>query len=110
MGYFRGFIHGTVVGTAAGLCLAPREGAATRAQLRAAAATFRGGLARAQDTATRVAPVVESTRQRAIVVIGRARRARQRTGPAPYEAGAGAYEQAPASSEWATGSPPSPDA
>jgi uncharacterized protein YcfJ len=99
MRYMRGFIHGTVVGTIAGLCLAPQEGAATRARVRGAAGTLRGGLVRAQGTATRVAPAVESTRQRVIVVIGRARRPRQRDGAQPQPAGGDAFEPVSTSGE-----------
>jgi gas vesicle protein len=33
MGYLRGALHGVVVGTVAGLCIAPQEGRRTREQL-----------------------------------------------------------------------------
>jgi gas vesicle protein len=44
MAYIRGFVHGAVVGTAIGLCVAPQTGDKTRAQLRVAKAAAREGL------------------------------------------------------------------
>ena len=102
MGYMRGFIHGAVVGAAAGLCLAPQDGERTRAQLRTTAESLRGGIKSAQDTAARMAPVVETTKQRAIVVAGKARRTLQHDDGRPQTAGAGMREHASAASEWPT--------
>jgi gas vesicle protein len=102
MGYIRGFIHGAVVGAAAGLCLAPQDGARTRAQLRSKAESLRGSMERAQGTAAKMAPVVETTKQRAIVVAGKARRSLQRDDARGQMVGAGMREHASAASEWPT--------
>lgn len=102
MGYIRGFIHGAVVGGVAGLCLAPQDGARTRAQLRSTAESLRGGMERAQGTAARMAPVVETTRQRAIVLAGKARQSLQRDDARAQTASAGMREHAAAASEWPT--------
>lgn len=66
MSYLRGVLHGLVVGTAIGICLAPQEGARTRAQLARAVDALRGGVERAQDSARRVAPTVQG----AVQVVG----------------------------------------
>jgi gas vesicle protein len=44
MAYIRGFMHGAVVGTVVGLCVAPQTGDKTRAQLRVAQAAAREGM------------------------------------------------------------------
>lgn len=103
MGYIRGFIHGAVVGGVAGLCLAPQDGARTRAQLRSTAESLRGGMERAQGTAARMAPVVETTKQRAIVLAGKARQSLQRDDDVRAQtAHAGMRENAASASEWPT--------
>jgi len=56
MGYFRGVIHGTLIGTVVGLCIAPQEGSRTRAQVQGAIEQARSGLQRAQETARTMAP------------------------------------------------------
>jgi gas vesicle protein len=43
MAYIRGLMHGAVLGTAIGLCVAPQTGDKTRAQLRVMAAAAREG-------------------------------------------------------------------
>jgi gas vesicle protein len=43
MGYIRGLMHGAVVGTAIGICVAPQTGDKTRAQLRTVVAAAREG-------------------------------------------------------------------
>jgi gas vesicle protein len=43
MAYIRGLMHGAVLGTAVGLCVAPQTGDKTRAQLRVMAAAAREG-------------------------------------------------------------------
>jgi gas vesicle protein len=60
MGYFRGVIHGMAVGTVVGLCVAPQEGARTRAQLQRAVGQTRTGIQRAQVTARAVVPMAQS--------------------------------------------------
>jgi len=89
MGYFRGVIHGTVIGTVVGLCIAPHEGARTRAQAKAAVDQVRGGLQRAQETARTVAPRAQSAArtvvQAAETVRGGVERIRHQQEPAePY--------------------------
>lgn len=44
MAYVRGFVHGAVVGTVIGLCVAPQTGDKTRAQLQVAKAAAREGV------------------------------------------------------------------
>ncbi len=56
MGYIRGVIHGMTIGTVVGLCIAPQEGARTRAQIQRAAEQARSGIQRAQETARMVMP------------------------------------------------------
>lgn len=73
MGYIRGVVHGAIVGTTIGLCIAPQEGERTRQQLRGATATVRQGLDRAQETAQRLAPAAESAAQRVIEIVGQVR-------------------------------------
>jgi gas vesicle protein len=60
VGYFRGVIHGTVIGTMVGLCIAPQEGSRTRAQVQRAVEQARSGVQRAQETARTVMPVAQS--------------------------------------------------
>jgi gas vesicle protein len=57
MGYIRGLMHGAVVGTAIGLCVAPQTGEKTRAQLRMAAAVARGGAITTGRTLSRAKPM-----------------------------------------------------
>ena len=56
MGYIRGFVHGGVVGAVVGLCVAPQQGAKTRAQLASFGAAARDGYQVAERTVRRVAP------------------------------------------------------
>ena len=63
MGYLRGLMHGAVIGTVVGLCVAPQDGRRTREQLLNAYATARGGVQTAQDTARRLAPTAQSAAQ-----------------------------------------------
>ena len=56
MGYIRGFVHGSVVGVVAGLCIAPQPGPKTRQQLAAFGAAARDGYQVAERTVRRVAP------------------------------------------------------
>lgn len=71
MGYIRGLMHGAVVGTVVGLCVAPQTGDKTRAQLRMASAAAREGVAttgralmRAKPMATGAVHMVASARHR----------------------------------------------
>lgn len=56
MGYIRGFVHGAVVGTVAGICIAPQPGNRTRQQLSAFGSAARNGYQVAESTFRRVAP------------------------------------------------------
>jgi gas vesicle protein len=56
MGYIRGFVHGSVIGVVAGLCVAPQPGSKTRQQLAACGAAARDGYQAAERTVRRVAP------------------------------------------------------
>lgn len=56
MGYIRGFVHGSVVGVVAGICIAPQPGTRTRQQLGAFGAAARDGYQVAERTFRRVAP------------------------------------------------------
>jgi gas vesicle protein len=71
MGYIRGLMHGAVVGTAIGLCVAPQTGDKTRAQLRVAAMAAREGamttgraLSRAKPVASGAVHLVATARHR----------------------------------------------
>jgi gas vesicle protein len=71
MGYIRGLMHGAVVGTAIGLCVAPQTGDKTRAQLRVLAAAAREGamttgrtLSKAKPVASGAAHLVATARHR----------------------------------------------
>jgi gas vesicle protein len=71
MGYIRGMMHGAVVGTVVGLCIAPQTGDKTRAQLRVASEAAREGLAttgralkRAKPMASGAVHMVASARHR----------------------------------------------
>jgi gas vesicle protein len=57
MAYIRGFVHGAVVGTAIGLCVAPQTGDKTRAQLRVAGAAAREGMTTAGRVLQRARPM-----------------------------------------------------
>lgn len=70
MGYVRGLIHGTIIGTAVGLCIAPQEGRRTRDQVQRATAAVRDGAQRAQETARRVAPTVQQAARTAGEAVG----------------------------------------
>lgn len=71
MAYIRGFMHGALVGTVIGLCVAPQTGDKTRAQLRVAKGAVREGaittgraLRRAQPIASNAVHMVASARHR----------------------------------------------
>jgi gas vesicle protein len=71
MAYIRGFMHGAVVGTVVGLCVAPQTGDKTRAQLKIATAAAREGamttgraLRRARPMASGAVHMVASARHR----------------------------------------------
>ena len=71
MGYIRGFMHGAVIGTAIGLCVAPQTGDKTRAQLRVLSAAAREGamstgraLNRAKPMASGAVQLVATARHR----------------------------------------------
>lgn len=57
MGYIRGLVHGAVIGTIAGICIAPQPGKRTREQLSALTTAAREGYGIAQRTVHRVAPL-----------------------------------------------------
>jgi gas vesicle protein len=57
MAYIRGFMHGAVVGTVVGLCVAPQTGDKTRAQLRVARAAAREGVITAGRALQRARPM-----------------------------------------------------
>ncbi len=57
MGYPRGFVHGAVIGTVLGLCIAPQTGDRTRAQLRVGVKAAREGAEVTARALKRVAPV-----------------------------------------------------
>ncbi|HXA30467.1 MAG TPA: YtxH domain-containing protein [Candidatus Angelobacter sp.] len=56
MGYIRGVIHGTVIGMAVGICIAPQDGERTRAQIARAVEQARSTMQKAQATARVVMP------------------------------------------------------
>jgi gas vesicle protein len=71
MGYIRGFMHGAVVGTVIGLCVAPQTGDKTRAQLRTLSAAAREGamttgraLSKAKPMASGAVQLVATARHR----------------------------------------------
>jgi gas vesicle protein len=71
MAYIRGFMHGAVVGTVIGLCVAPQTGDKTRAQLRVIKDAAREGaittgraLQRARPMASTAAHMVANARHR----------------------------------------------
>jgi gas vesicle protein len=88
MGYIRGVIHGTVIGTVVGLCVAPQEGARTRAQLQRAVDQARTGVQRAQETARTVMPRAQSAARTVVeaaeTVRGGVERMRHQQDPEPY--------------------------
>lgn len=63
MGYLRGFMHGTVAGVAAGLCVAPQTGDKTRQQVSATFKAVRDGAEVTIRALERVAPVASSAVQ-----------------------------------------------
>ncbi len=56
MGYIRGFVHGTVVGAVAGICVAPQPGPKTRQQLAAFSASAKESYQIAERTVRRAVP------------------------------------------------------
>ena len=71
MGYIRGLMHGTAVGTVIGLCVAPQTGDKTRAQLKIMTAAAREGaittgraLSKARPVATGAVHMVATARHR----------------------------------------------
>jgi len=69
MGYMRGLVHGAVLGTVIGLCIAPQTGDRTRAQLRVAGLAARNGAIATARAINRAAPLASG----AVHVAGRAR-------------------------------------
>lgn len=74
MGYVRGLVHGAVVGTVVGLCIAPQDGARTRAQLAGFGRAARDGYSVAERTVRQLAPVVGSAAGLAKEQVAKARR------------------------------------
>lgn len=58
MGYVRGLVHGALVGTVVGICIAPQPGSRTRQQLSGFGAAAKDGIQVAERTVRRVAPFV----------------------------------------------------
>jgi gas vesicle protein len=81
MGYFRGVIHGMAVGTVIGLCIAPQEGARTRAQVQRAVQQARSGVQRAQSTARTVMPVAQTAVRTVAGAAGRMRHPHEEAEP-----------------------------
>lgn len=73
MGYIRGVIHGTAIGTVVGLCIAPQEGTRTRAQLQRALAQTRSTVQKAQETARTMMPVAQSAARTVVEAAGTVR-------------------------------------
>jgi gas vesicle protein len=57
--YIRGLVHGTVLGTVVGLCIAPQEGRQTREQINSVATAVREGAQQVVEAARRVAPTAQ---------------------------------------------------
>jgi gas vesicle protein len=70
MAYVRGFVHGAVVGTVIGLCVAPQTGDKTRAQLRIAQAAVREGAMTTGRALRRASPIASG----AVHLVATARR------------------------------------
>ena len=68
MGYLRGIVHGAVIGTAVGVCIAPQEGSVTRRQLQ-------GAWAGAQDAVTQLRACIPQVRDAAQRVTPQAQKA-----------------------------------
>lgn len=81
MGYFRGVIHGMAVGTAIGLCIAPQDGARTRAQVQRAVQQARSGVQRAQSTARTMMPVAQTAVRTVAGAAGRMRHPHEEAEP-----------------------------
>ena len=77
MGYIRGFVHGAAIGSVIGICLAPQEGARTRAQFKEAGKGVRTGLEITGRAMQRVAPVVAPVAGNAMQVVDRVRHRRE---------------------------------
>jgi len=71
MGYVRGIVHGAVIGTIAGICIAPQQGAKTRAQLQGFADTAQRTAQSLQRTARRMAPQVQDAARTAVDAAGK---------------------------------------
>jgi gas vesicle protein len=63
MGYIRGLIHGAAIGTIVGICIAPQDGKRTREQLQRSATAVQQGARKAQMTARRMGPTMQSAAQ-----------------------------------------------
>jgi len=57
--YIRGLVHGAVLGTVIGLCVAPQPGRQTREQIQSIAIAIRDGVQQVVETARRVAPTAQ---------------------------------------------------
>ncbi len=58
MGYIRGLVHGAVIGTVVGLCVAPQTGRKTRDQLSTFGRAAKDGYGVAERTIRRVTPMM----------------------------------------------------
>ena len=66
MGYIRGLIHGSVIGTLAGLAIAPQTGDKTRSQVQGIVLGAQKTVKSVQRTARRVAPQVQDAARSAV--------------------------------------------
>jgi gas vesicle protein len=73
MGYIRGVIHGTAIGTVVGLCIAPQEGSRTRAQVVRTVEQARSTVQKAQETARVVMPKAQSAARSVVEAAGTVR-------------------------------------
>ena len=62
MGYLRGVIHGTVIGTVAGLCIAPQTGKRTREQLSSFGDVAKDSYHVAEQAVRKVTPLAKKMR------------------------------------------------
>jgi gas vesicle protein len=71
--YIRGLVHGAVVGTVIGLCVAPQEGRRTREQIQSVAIAIRDGAQQVADTARKVGPTAQTAARQVGEVVGNVR-------------------------------------
>jgi gas vesicle protein len=81
MGYIRGVIHGTAIGTVVGLCIAPQEGSRTRAQLSKAIEQTRATVQRAQGTARVMMPKAQNAARTVVEQVEKIRHHDEQTEP-----------------------------